>query len=473
MTRVVVVHGLRADARPTTIQNVVAISKYLSVNEVLNINVFGLVPELVHSEAVILTYDFLTLRNWPIWKILVNRVKPIIESADVRIAMPQDDYSNCDVLDKFIVDLRMTHVYSPITNDLRVLYPRAFTKSLFFGEALTGYVDELEFERLSKFAKPYSQRELDLGQRVRAIAPHLGTRASEKASVAVGFTQLAEEHGFRCDVSTRDEDVLLGDDWYRFLGNTRFTVGAKGGASLADPTGRLADQVRRMRIRTPAIQDDEVCGQLKMQRGKPGDFSAVSPRIFEAAAMGVCQIMKRDNYVEGLEPWKHYVPIDSLSRLDDAVIKVMRDHDRAAEIIEASQELLIHSGNFTYRRFLQRVADDVGLTTTRSAPQVSDSSCELDAAIGENGVALRWVQSYLARAFALGALRRVEKFLDTGRFLTLDQGDKEWASHVETNLQSLQLWVEALRSKRLLVESLVIPWRSVSSFLHPRPGTTV
>jgi len=473
MTRVVVVHGLRADARPTTVQNVVATSKYLSVNEVLNINIFGLVPEPFHSDAVILTYDFLALRNWPIWKILVNRIRPIIKSSDIRIAMPQDDYSNCDLLDKFFCDFQITHVYSSITNDLHVLYPRASAKCLPFGEALTGYVDELEFERVSKFAKPYSQRELDLGQRVRSLSPNLGVRASEKGAFAVGFSRLAEERGFRCDVSVRDEDVLLGDDWYRFLGNTRFTIGAKGGASLADPTGRLADQVRRMRIRKPAIQDDEIRGRLKIQRGRPGDFAAISPRIFEASAMGVCQVLKRDIYLEGFEPWKHYVPIDSISRVDDAVVKVMRDYGRAAEIVEASQELLIHSGNFTYKRFLQRVAEDVGLTTTGSAPQVSDSSSELDAAIGDDGVALRWVQSYLARAFARGALPRVEKFLDTGRFLTLDQSDKEWASHVETNLQSLLLWVEALRSKRLLVESVAVPWRSVSSYLQPRSGTTV
>jgi len=473
MTRVTVVHGLRADARPTTVQNVVAVSRYFSVNEVFNINVFGLVPEPVHSEAVILTYDFLALRNWPIWKILINRVRPMIESADVRIAMPQDDYSNCEILDKFICDFQITHVYSPIKDDLHILYPRASVRCLSFSEALTGYVDELEFERVSKFAKDYSQRELDLGQRVRSLPAHLGVRASDKGIAAVAFAKLAEERGFRCDVSARNEDVLLGDDWYRFLGNTRFTVGAKGGASLADPRGRLADQVRRMRVRQPNIQDDEIRSRLKMQRGRPGNFAAISPGIFEAAAMGVCQILKRDNYLEGFEPWKHYVPLDSVARLDDAVVNVMRDHERATDIVRSSQEFLIRSGSYTYKSFLQRVADDVGLITTMSVPQVSDSSSELDAAIGANGVALRCVQLYLARAFASGALRRVEKSLNSGKFLVLHESDKEWATHAETNLQSLLLWVEALRSKRLIVESVAIPWRSVSSYLKPHSGTTV
>ena len=39
MTRVVVINGLRGDSRPTTVQNVLALSRYLATNEILNVNV--------------------------------------------------------------------------------------------------------------------------------------------------------------------------------------------------------------------------------------------------------------------------------------------------------------------------------------------------------------------------------------------------------------------------------------------------
>lgn len=465
MTKAAVIHGLRGDSRPTTIQNVTSISKYLAVEEILNVNVFGLIPHAEECDVVVLTYDFLALRTWPIWKVLVNRIAPIIQSARLRVAMPQDDYSYCDILDTFICDLAITHVYSPITLDLDLLYPRAMARHVRFGKALTGYVDEEEFRRVSVFAKPFAERELDLGQRVRSLAPHLGGQASIKGQLATNFSKTAVSAGFRCDVSTRPQDVFLGDDWYRFLGNTRFTVGAKGGASLADPRGRLADQVRRMRIRHPSIENDEIVARLKTRRGRKGDFRAISPRMFEAASMGVCQILQRDEYFEGFEPWKHYVPIESTSQLGDDVFKVMRDHVRASEIVELSRDFLIGSGNFTYGRFLEQLADDMGITKARSGPHVRDSSSELDAATGNHGVALRWVQSYLARALANGNLRRVESSLAAGRLLVLNECDREWASHAESNRESLLQWVEALRSKRLLVESVAIPWRSVSSFL--------
>ena len=71
MTRVVVINGLRGDSRPTTVQNVLALSRYLATDEILNVNICGLVPEVRKLSAVILTYDFLALRNRPIWKVLV------------------------------------------------------------------------------------------------------------------------------------------------------------------------------------------------------------------------------------------------------------------------------------------------------------------------------------------------------------------------------------------------------------------
>ena len=466
MTRVVVINGLRGDSRPTTVQNVLAFSRYLATNEILNVNVFGLVPEVRNLSAVILTYDFLALRNRPIWKVLVRRVQSLIESAPVRIAMPQDDYTCCDILDQFICDLGITHVYTPINRDLEVLYPHATARSVKFFEALTGYVDVAEFNRVSQFSRPFSERQTDVGQRIRLLPPHLGSEAGEKGKLAIEFSKRAREAGFECDVSTRSEDVLLGDDWYRFLGNSKYTVSAKGGATLADPKGKLADQVRRMHLRESTVSNNVINSRLKRHLGRTGNFTAISPRIFEASAMGVCQILKRDDYFDGFEAWKHYVPIEKDSDPFNDVFDLMRDDARAIEIVKASQEFLLNSDEYTYKNFLRGLSKEIGLAASVATQQVTDSSTELDRAVGDNGEALVWLQSYLSRAMASGTLRKVERLLASGTFFCLSDEDKAWISHAENCKESILLWVQALLSKRLIVESVVIPWRSVSSYLQ-------
>lgn len=466
MTRVVVINGLRGDARPTTIQNVLSISRYLAVDKILNVNIFGLVPEVRNLSAVILTYDFLALRSLPIWKVLVRRVQSLIESAPVRIAMPQDDYTCCDILDEFICDLGITHVYTPINCDLEVLYPHATARSVKFFEALTGYVDVAEFNRVSQFSRPFSERQIDVGQRIRLLPPHLGSEAGEKGKLAIEFSKRAREAGFECDVSTRSEDVLLGDDWYRFLGNSKYTVSAKGGATLADPKGKLADQVRRMHLRESTVSNNVINSRLKRHLGRTGNFTAISPRIFEASAMGVCQILKRDDYFDGFEAWKHYVPIEKDSDLFTDVFDLMRDDARAIEIVIASQEFLLGSDKYTYKNFLRGLSKEIGLAASVATPRVTDSSSVLDRAVGDNGEALVWLQSYLSRAMASGTLRKVERLLASGTFFCLSDEDRAWISHAENCKESILMWVQALLSKRLIVESVVIPWRSVSSYLQ-------
>ena len=81
MMQAVVIHGLRHDARSTTVQNVLAVSRHLSVDKILNVNVFGLVSSTIQADVVIFTYDFLALRTWPIWRELVRRIRPVVESA--------------------------------------------------------------------------------------------------------------------------------------------------------------------------------------------------------------------------------------------------------------------------------------------------------------------------------------------------------------------------------------------------------
>lgn len=462
MSSVAIIHSLRHDSRSTTVQNVLSFSRYLPADSIHNVNAFGLIPEKTQFDAVILTYDFLWLRTWPIWSTLTNRIADIIHAASVRVAMPQDDYVCCDILDQFLCDYSITHVYTPILHDLGVLYPKATAKGVHFETALTGYVDEHTFARVQSFSRAFPDRAWDLGQRVRLLEPHLGSEATAKGQIALNFVREANAAGFKCNVSTKPEDVLLGDDWYRFLGDSRFTVGALGGASLADPKGRLTDHVRRMRVRHPEISNDEISQKLNLSSGRKGNFTAVSPRLFESAAMGVCQILQPGQYLDGFEPWVHYVPLDKFMTGSKRVFEVMRDHGHAQQIVDASRSFLIDSEKFTYRYFLLRLAKEIGLRRSKTETLVSDSSVMLDPAAAPNGQNLKSLQKTL-RSYALkGKLRRLERDLSSERAVHVSNACTK--DHFPNSLALLP-WIREFRNGRLLVESLSVPWRSASSYL--------
>lgn len=468
VSHLVVVHALRADSRPTTVQNVLAYARYLRPSQITYINAFGLIPEIKAADAIIFTYDFLWLRTWPIWKTLTNRLRSISRATPIRIAMPQDDYVHSRRLDEFVCDFRITHVYTPITADLRILYPRARDEAVVFQEALTGYVDEVELARVSAFALPYEKRDIDIGQRIRLLPTQLGPEASRKGQLALRFASAAQDYGFRCDVSVKDNDVLLGDDWYRFLGNIRFTVGAKGGATLADVDGRLWDQARRQRLRNPTLADGTIQKSPRIRNGKAGNFTAISPRMFESAALNVCQILNKDTYFPGFKPWVHYLPIDFESNNYQSVFAAMRDKSRVKEVIGMAREFLIERGNYSYSRFLAKLSRDIGLQTSFARTSITDTSEILDRVTGENAMNLQDVQEFLAQAIRRGLLKDVARELTSGTFGAVHKLKNTRSQVWLSDKESLLAWVDGLRSKRLLLESVVVPWRSATSFLSQK-----
>ncbi len=463
---VYVLHALREDSRSTTIDHTACFGRHLHGCNVEYINVFGRMPSKTASDMVIVTYELIGLRNLPIWNVLRQRLTPFLRNSKIRVLMPQDDYSRSDVLDEFVASENFEFVFSPITRDLRQLYPKSIEKGVEFHEAFTGYFEQSNWARLQQFSQPFSDRIVDVGQRVRYLPPQLGDRAGRKGLLAIKFAQIASKEGFVCDVSTKPDDVFVGDEWWKFLGNTKFTVSRRGGASMADPTGRLADRVRRFQLRHPEVRTEELSKSLIFKGGREGDFSAISPRLFEAAAMGVCQILEPDHYVDGLKPWVHYLPIfEDFSNIEE-VFNVMRDSDRCNEIVKESQKVLLHDNNLTYSAFVQRFCKVTKLEQNPTlGSSFSDSSEPYDACISEKNGSITWVQGYIERCFLRRKLSKAIESLEIGRLLLVDEKDASWAEHAEAHSESLILWLKSFKKNEMIIESFVIPWRSMTSLI--------
>jgi len=456
--QITVLHALRFDSRATTSHHALCFGRYSEGNRVEYVNVFGLIPTQLDSDVVVLTYELLGLRNLPFWSSLVKRMSPILRQSKYRVAMPQDDYSRCAVLDGFISDFDINAVFSPITRDLHLLYPNSVTAGVHFEEAMTGYFDPQIRDQYGHFAKPFKDRTIDLGQRVRHLPPQLGLEAGKKGELAIRFADEARNRGLTCDVSTNPAEVFLGDGWFKFLGNCRFTVSRRGGASIADPKGRLADRVRRFQLRHPNASMGEIAKKVSFRGGKQGDFSAISPRLFESAALGVCQILEPDEYVEGLDPWKHYIPLKQDFSNIDEVFRVMQDTDRCEAIALASQIPLLGNPKNTYKSLVERVLIAGSAQDSSSEfSHFSDSSNDLGLTVSDDDT-LKWIQSYVARTFVKRKTAQATRFLSSGSFLKLDESDTAMAEWAERNADTLIRWMEAFESRQLIVESLMVPW---------------
>lgn len=439
--RALVVHGLRDDSRLTNTLHSTAFARHLGGFEVSYVNIYGCLSFDGLSQSFdvgFVTYEVLGLRTAPEWVDVKRRIESLLARCEVKIALPQDDYTACQVLDDFVVDASIDFVLTPITKNLEVLYPRSKKRGVVFREMLTGYWEDQMTPKAQSLSRAFPKREWDLGQRVRMLPPNLGSIASRKAELALQFSEYLNQLGFSCDVSSKDSDAIQGFDWWRFLGNCRFTVGRKGGASLGDPRGRMARRAEVVSSIFPGLAPERVRQLCRFSRLTEHDFSAIGPRMFEAAALGVCQVLDEDEYVEGFEPWKHYLPLRKGLQNIDQVVEVMRDYERCQEIATNARNHLITSGRYSYQECVQAIVRDlIGIEVSGQPRSVVDIDEGYFPHLSHDGPS---VHSLAAR--------------------TLFPFWKNQKLPPE-----IEKWRRASRSKQLIAESYLRPWTSLTRAL--------
>lgn len=320
-------------------------------------NLFGIAAagELSDSyDLGIVTAEALSVREAPFWPEMKQRIVRHMRRVKRKVIFPQDDYTFSTRLDELVIDAGIDAVWSPLERD-EALYPKSVQHGVSFRKCLTGYLEDSWLAHYAAKRKPFRDRTIDLGQRVGASPLSFGETGRRKFKIA---EELANEFGARgltVDVSFDAKDVLLGDDWLSFLGNTRFTVSRKGGSSLADTKLYMRESVERLQNLFGKLSESTLY-QLASKRGvKEGVWEEVSPRLFEAAAMGVCQILETGDYLDGaMEPWVHYIPLDSNFENLNEIFSFASRTDLVEEMIENARGLLVDSGHFSYRSFVER-----------------------------------------------------------------------------------------------------------------------
>jgi hypothetical protein len=439
--KALVVHALREDSRLTNLLHSTCFARHLGGFQVTYANVYGPLKDVVTESKYdigFVTYEALALRTAPEWLNVRRRIVAALRACEVRALVPQDDYTCARTLDDLACEAGVHFVLSPLTRDLEVLYPKALRAGVRFVEFLTGYWEDSLTATARSLDVPFSQRIRDVGQRVRELPIHFGRHAQIKARLANDFSNEMSRRGFQCDTSSGDRNVLYGFEWWRFLGETRFTIGSKGGASIVDTDGSLARKVQFWTSLAPKISESRLMNLIGLRRMPEYDFAAIGPRFFESAALGVCQVLLQDDYLPNFRQWEHYLPLQAdLSNVEE-VVQVMRDHDLCEGIASSAREILIESGRYSYATALEGLVHQVlGVNVQGSPLEIIDADAHFFGT--SSRVERDEVRNCAQRRLAFGrrATRKVQPV-------------------------SVNSWIGKFEDQALLPETFLRPWISLS-----------
>jgi hypothetical protein len=313
-------------------------------------------------DAIYFHTSFLSTRWAPeLFAEMARRAWPLRALSDTLVALPQDEFLRsklvCDFINAFGVDVVCS--VAP-ASEWPVIYPTVDRSRVRFSQVLTGYLEDATVRRIDAILAEGKSRDTDVGYRAWRGAPWLGRHGLLKGILADAFEPAAQGAGLRTDISTRDEDTFLGDDWFRFLARCRHTIGVEGGASVLDFDGRIKEQTELFLASNPGASFDAI--EAACFPGLDGGLNlvALSPRHLEACATRTCQILVEGTYNGVLRPGEHFIELRrDLSNMD-VVLDQMRDERLREQIVQKARSDVVDSGAWSYRRFVLDVESAAG-----------------------------------------------------------------------------------------------------------------
>lgn len=270
-----------------------------------------------------------------------------------KIALPQDEYDCNELLDEWMSELNVDVVYSVLKNHHDILYPQYHKKGqIKFG--FTGYIDRNNVFAPS-YIKPFKDRQIDVGYRTKKLPYYFGRLGQNKWEIADLFISKATLKDLKCDISVKEKDTILGFEWFAFINNCKFTLGANSGSSLLDPRGQIQRNIKKYMLKYPLASFNDVEKLFFPDEDGRYVFTAISPRIFEATLLKSGLILVKGDYSGIIKPWEHYIPLEPDCSNFNEVYDGMRDSAFTGSMIENCLETLLSTKELHYEHFTDEI----------------------------------------------------------------------------------------------------------------------
>jgi hypothetical protein len=350
--RILVVHNCEdvSNGRKSTLDFVFGFERYAPQHEFFYHRIMHPLPPVIREEdwdAIIFDPTALgaaTLRP----RELFHRIRESWDFARrhraVKIVFPQDDASHGGLLDFWFQWMEVDAVFTVRPEKKDLIYPLTSRRAEFVS-TVSGFIDDRSIESCRALGIPFEERAV--------VYPAWGGRfARRKGLAAARMKEECERRKIRHDIATDPSDTIMGDDWFAFLGQCRFVVGAEGGHGLWDPYGVIKDAVVDYTDRHPDASFEEIEDMCFKGLDGVETFPGFAPRVLEAALMECGQILVEGDYRGFIRPGEHYIPLkEDFSNLEE-VFTAIENTDRVRSMIAAARRDLVDGPRFRYSTFV-------------------------------------------------------------------------------------------------------------------------
>ncbi len=276
----------------------------------------------------------------------------------LKLAFIQDEYEGTEITRSWLEEIHFDIVYTCVPNEsIEKVYPKYRFPSTEFIQVLTGYASVNN--HIESYAKPLSDRKIDIAYRGRNLPPIYGSLGHEKYKIGVDVKKLSESYGLNVDIELDSEKRIYGDAWYEFLGSARSTLGSESGSNIFDINGSIGLAIEALKRNNPSVSFEELYQEILINHEGYIKMNQISPKLFEAIQLRTALILFEGNYSNIILPDLHYIPLKKDYSNIDEVFEKLRDDSLIEKMTSQAYYDVITSGSYSYKEFIRGVDNDI------------------------------------------------------------------------------------------------------------------
>lgn len=276
----------------------------------------------------------------------ISRTK-LAEFSGAKIIMKQDEHHQFSRFVEFVRANKIDSIFSLMPeSELQKTYHTHLPETRII-PMLTGYLTP----RMRSLFSPDRERPIDIGYRGSIMPLSFGRLCYEKRRIGDEVQLRLVESGLQLDISSRWEDRFGGNEWFQFLSDCKAVLGVESGSGLVDLDGTLSEKVAEIEAEMgPDDNTHEYAIAYLEKLASLEDevkYYTISPRHFEAMAVGALQLLLPGNYSGKMKPGIHYFEVaEDYSNLSEAVAFLRDEEKRLSMVTAAYEDVILNRENW-------------------------------------------------------------------------------------------------------------------------------
>jgi len=268
----------------------------------------------------------------------------------LKVVFIQDEYRSVHSVWDSLENLRADVLFTCVPEgEIEKVYPEGTLPHVTKVNTLTGYVPQNLARRTPR---KIADRPIDVGYRSRKPPFWLGRLGYEKREIASTFIERAKGSGLKLDISCEESDRIYGAKWIDFISSCKVMLGVESGASVFDFTGGLQKTVDEYTAANPDADFAAVHKEFLQPYEGLIRLNQISPRCFEAAALGTVMVLYEGDYSGILIPGRHYISLKKDFSNFDEVVVLLKDDRALQEMADRTREEIAFNPRYSYQSFV-------------------------------------------------------------------------------------------------------------------------